>query len=213
MKKALAAKSPVIKVLGITVLVAVFGFIFTACGGKDIAAEEEMSLEKIRLSNLEVDFSSQGNFVYTWNLDGVSPTKFIRLSNYLTKTPKIEIIDGKLTLELDAPKTEVMESFEYFFANGEGAVTPDDAKFFWLRTIFDNSRTYALEGTTHFIYVDKDVTIDGYDENSNYKNLTLKMGWNYLLYEDASEYGATYTKAVRICPEDVKWFVWKIPTY
>jgi len=141
----------------------------------------------LRLSNLDVvdeDDSgitefTQANFGHTYG----------SLTDFITGTPKVQITEGKLTIELDQPKSEHIVLAEVVF--GTLSAEPNDSSIFPIFLFYDEDGYFELILFHHeqmqrayLIYVDKDVVLNGGDWNFN--NLTLKKGWNYLIFGDGS---------------------------
>jgi hypothetical protein len=206
-----------LKLFGIIALVAIIGLSMAACsssgGGDDDNNNNNNNNNvtdptKLRVSNepvtLEEGVPASCDFGY---MSG-DP-----LSNFITGTPKAKIANGKLTLELDAPKNTELEDF---WELPEGiTITPSGAKVFFLQMPFqeNGSITNTLNmdgpatGRTSLVYVDKDVKINGTgvdgDDTLIYNNVTLKKGWNYYSYTYSNNewtFTASQTK-----PAGVTW--------
>jgi len=216
----------VFKCLGITTLVAVIIFSMAACN-KTQASEKQKAqgaannggITKLRLSNVPVTgASSSYDFGYiATGLGEISP-----LSYFFTGTPKAIVNNGKLTLELDEPKSdfEEMQPLIYMFYSGISA-TPNDAKgyrpSFDTSNLFDEStNSYGLtikgaeqgkdENGAFLLYVDKDVTMNGSSPYYNFDNIFLTKGWNFLTYTYSNE--TNYVKtASQTLPAGYVWTV------
>jgi len=141
--------------------------------------------------------------------DDSGMTEFTEVYNFITGTPKIQIIEGKLTIELDQPKSEHMSLAEAIF----WAVTadPNDALIFIIHRFLDlDNSNYELVITTpdwmqtaNLIYSDKDVVLNG--GLNSFSNLTLKRGWNYLIRDwNDDSYSSSQTH-----PEGFVWTIFE----
>jgi hypothetical protein len=175
------------KTIKLIALAAIIGLTMTACPNEE---EDTTDPTQLRLSNLPVTFEDEtpaADFGHTWG--SFSPS-VIRLSNYITGTPKAQITgtgtDRKLTIELDQPKNEALEPIDEWLAGGVTA-TPNDAKIFPLDYWFNTSIGDFFVGLNkpnsdcYLIYVDRAVTINGGTGPFLYSNVSLDKGW-YFLY-------------------------------
>lgn len=145
---------------------------------------------KIRLSNVPVTgtgTASVYDFGYiTTGVGEVSP-----LGHFITGTPKVEVNNGMLTLELDAlyPDAFVLEILK----NNDNTVTPTDAKgytpyFFTANLYSPSTNSYSLKltspnpGGAFLLYADKDVTINGRVFGVNFISISLAKGWNFVTF-------------------------------
>ena len=179
--------------LWLIAIIALIGFVAIACDtqSKDDSKKESTGNTKLRVSNEPVEpwveeAAIDGNYGYYFDYE---TNAAFPLSDYITGTPKVEIANKKLTLELDAPKDEVLQPLSGY---PEGiTVTPTDAKLYNLGTFSNEDGNLFLhmegpgeDGSTYLVYVDKDVKING-TENDEYGhtityNASLKKGWNYM---------------------------------
>ena len=227
MKKTIKTKGA-FSFMGIIALVALIGFSFAACnngttggggGGGDVVLVDVIG-NTVRLYNKTIVFED-GDIETTgtdFGYRGWSDTK--PLSDYITGTPKVLISGGKLTVELDQPKSDKMQSIDT--GNSESypyTIDPSDTKYCsaWF---CDSSGKYGLypkngEKLALLVYVDKDVTIDSSNDNSIafnmsgpiYDNVTLKKGWNYLVQDQSG--GFPFPTTATRTP-DISGFTWTV---
>jgi len=160
----------------------------------------------LRLSGLDVvDEDDSGITEFT--AATTSHNAYVPLTDLITGTPKVQITEGKLTIELDQPKSEHMQLAEAIFGSD---AEPNDALTF---SIFFNDdpdgyfelRLRSPDSDQHasLVYADKDVVLNsGY---WNFSNLTLKKGWNYLIFD----YNDNSTSSSQIHPEGFVWTIYE----
>jgi len=215
--------------LGFTALVAVIMLSMTACNKNKAPASAEQNApdaenngdgSQIRLSNVPVTgASSSYDFGYTATGLGVIEP----LSDLFTGAPKAEVNNGRLTLELDAPKSglDLMQPLIYMFYNDISA-TPGDANgyrpSFQTSNVFSTStNSYSLDikgpdqgkgvNGAFLLYVDKDVTVNGSNNSYNFDSIFLTKGWNFITYTYNSN-GTNYIKtASQTLPAGYVWTV------
>ncbi|MCL1927683.1 MAG: hypothetical protein FWG07_02675 [Treponema sp.] len=219
MKKTIKTKGT-LGLMGIIVLAALIVFCFTACDNGSTSSGDslvDVIGDTVRLYNKTVVYeneTSATNFAYRdW-----SDTP---LSDYITGTPKVLISGGKLTIELDQPKSDKMKVIDT--GNSESypyTIDPSDTKY--CSAFFcDPSGKYGLypkygDKLAVLVYVDKDVTIDSSNYNSTafnmsgptYDNVTLKKGWNYLIQDQSGGFPHP-TIAARTLDSGFTWTVVK----
>jgi len=136
------------------------------------------------------------------------------VSGWVSGTPKVEITgtgkDRRVTIELDAPKG---------LGGNFGSIgTPSNVKFIGRRFFTESTETYYLElatGTRNifYIFVDKDVTVNGLIDWLSINNLKLKKGWNFLVFNDVfdenGEHYANATAAYQTLPPGTYCYVSK----
>jgi len=211
-------QAKICRILAITALVALIGFSMVSCEddadgngdgnaieGNTITTGEEVvydsSIENVTEAKKATDFS----FFHS-NFSGRSEP----LSYFLDGSPSVTISGGKVTIILGIPKSDFLIEFRE-----DGiTVTPSDTKFFSMFGFFYTSgEKYRLncmkddENLARLLYADKDVTINGTDGYSTYKNVSLKKGWNYSIssYNEKTN-TATYTSSTTI-PSGFNWTV------
>ena len=148
----------------------------------------------LRLSGITViDEEGSGviDFGYIWDLNN---WEYKPLSDLITGTPKAQIVNETMTIELDAPKTEAMILFSEICNNDD--VTPDDVKGFYMYSfkcldIFYYARLYNedSESSLGFYYAENDVTVN----DDYYDNITFKKGWNFFVYDYNENISVTQT--------------------
>jgi hypothetical protein len=150
--------------------------------------------------------SAVTDFAYEWVYTNVKPP----LSNYISGTPKVEVAGGRLTIELDSPHATALRSFDSAYT-----VTPAYAKYYILGgfsanvsgpNIGINFYNAAIAKVVYLIYADFDVTVNGtitdsYGSTTNYANVTLKAGWNFIIHEyNSSTRTTAYSSATQTLP-------------
>ena len=169
------------KLAGLLVLILAIAFFMAACDDP-----EDDDPTKLRLSNLTVldnDSSGLNAFVkLAYIADGINVEP---IGNHITGTPKVQISNEKLTIELDQPKPASLNILDI-----SGYADPSNAKAFiiWCFT-HDGDPYYDLiwkkNGSTNnflsLVYVDKDVTFNGEIDFIVFNNTSLKLGWNFVV--------------------------------
>ena len=186
-----------VNLFGIIVFITVIGFAVTACDN-DIKPDVDVVGATLKLYDMPVTIEA--------GADECTATDFAfiygePLSTFISGTPEVNLVNGKLTIKLDAPKPEAMFTlFDYFYDYGVAIADPGIVATSPLDEIFclafyefhDSEREYFLEfvkmdieSKVHLIYVDKNVTINGTTEESSFddvfNNVILYKGWNYLI--------------------------------
>jgi len=221
------------RLLGVIAMVVVIGFFITACsdsgGSSNNGDGDDIKVDivgaTLRLYDKEVTYIDQTTITSFGNL--LSSTVDGPISDYITGTPKVEINNSKLTIELDQPKPENMLIFSgddiYGIDMGITA-TPADAKCFNIGGFYEEDTWYILQyfyndtvsgmrWNVRLIYMEKDVILNGTIDVAGtywtYDNVSLKQGWNYLIWSyDNTTNTFTYT-ATRTEPSSIyKWYVY-----
>jgi len=181
-----------LKTLGIIALAAIIGFGFVSCdngttgknsGVRSVSGDDNPLA--LKLSNVPVtieDTPSSYNFGYLYK-SGAKP-----ISDFITGMSKAQIAGSRLTLELDALKPEKLSLLSNDFTNV--TITPNTAKYYMLDWFCTANANFDLEihgpngGKTYLVYVDKNVTINGAeDEYFHFANVSLKKGWNFISFD------------------------------
>jgi len=182
------------RILCAIALIAVLGFSMTGCDTNPGDSNDDDSSggsnpEKIRLTNVSVTVQgaapTSNNFVLCHHEFAV-PSDSI-LTDVITGTPKAQMTNSKLTLELDKPKDEAMvlvDSDSFF--NGGPTITPAATVKFYRIIHFKTSDNCQLwlcappNTNTWLFYVENDVKVNGANSFYSFTNVTLKKGWNYV---------------------------------
>ena len=129
------------------------------------------------------------------------------LSEYINGTPKVEILNQRLTIDLASPKLGAMRKFDDSLG-----MTPSDAWYYEIGGLsverggigifFSNDEDKSV----FLIYVNVDVEINGSYNNwgsiNEFVNVSLKTGWNFILYEyNPTTNISTYTSASQTIPK------------
>ena len=232
-----------LKLFGIIVFIAVIGFAVIACDdginpdgiNPDDLNPDGINPDDLNPDDLNPDVDVMGATlrlfdkpvtVYPWKNDECTATNFVYwdnnepLSDYISGTPEVSIIDGKLTIKLDAPKPEAMLTLSDFFEDAfmgidifnsglTAAPSVDEVLCLGIYNFFESEGNCYLEfknddtvGRIYLIYVDKTITIDGTTVGSEpfedtFDNVILYQGWNYLIgiVDDDQNYNFTSTRS------------------
>jgi len=210
-----------VKLIGLITLVAVIGFSMAACGGDDDGGNTEGTINGSSIaSGAPVDIpeaaKSQTDFSYIYH----EGAKIVYpLSTLIDPPASVKITNGKVDINLGTPKSAWLESVSGKFDGGGFTITPnDDAKWFALESGFSTSDgkyfLFGQKGDSDYavlVYADKDVTIKGtgtFDEDSYTEvwDVSLKKGWNYVIYSRTNSSTTTYKSAATL-PEGYTWKV------
>jgi len=199
-----------LKLLCAIALVAVTVFSMAACGedggGTGGTGDSGGSgVEKISLTNVTVTVKTGPNTNNFVMLDPGSGR--VNLTDVITGTPKAQMTNSKLTLELDKPKGTAMVTLSSHLPGI--TVTPATVKYyriveFWTSSTGGNNLYIEGPSTNYLLmYVDNDVTINGADSELSFTNVKLKEGWNYLSVTGTTE---PYTcTASQTLPGTAQW--------
>jgi hypothetical protein len=101
--------------------------------------------------------------------------------------------------------------------------TPSDAKGYALPYLNEQTGLYFLQivnestGYAELVYMDKDTTLNGtltYSSGTKetYNNVTLKQGWNYLIYSSRTGTSGNYQRTVTAgsaLPSGYSWWLFR----
>lgn len=204
----------------------------TADGGKKdtclltVKPESPISSARIRFTNADVYDKDEDMALVTGTSRDVPLThvsgagESVIYSNELADyfadyTCKIE--NGKFTLNLGAPKSELLDSMnelEHEFSPGivVGGANAATAKGIMVSYFYEESdwNLISLESANKwvfFFYVDQAVTINGTGNNRTYDNVILTPGWNTLICVHAYAGVDTYTFTNGTPDDTYKWAV------
>jgi hypothetical protein len=209
------------KILSIIALAAVIAFTMTTCGdgggggsnngnnNNNGTTGGDGNVETLNLSGMPVEFDTGLNaadfegadFSYNeWTGD--------HLSKYIDGDASVTIKSGKVNIKFGLPKSFIMENLNL----GDGVtVTPSDVKCSdGIQYFCTSDRKYNMEcikdddNSASFIYVDKDVTINGTENSAIWNNVVLKKGWNFILFKQSTY---THTSGGSKLPAGYKWVV------
>ncbi|MCL2792771.1 MAG: hypothetical protein FWD87_06745 [Spirochaetaceae bacterium] len=222
-----------IKLFGIIALVAIFGFSMASCdndspgdnggagGGGGGGGGNGDDPTELRLSGVAVTFTKTPvatNFGRIWGLSsGKQP-----MGTYITGTPSVQLTGttpgSTLSIVMDAPKASELITISDELPGA--TVSPSDAKGFIIYDFetADGSHYLTMDGPgagsicTIFIFVDKDVTINGtgtdpysyFGLNATFENVSLSRGWNFVVLNYSTN---TFQSASQTQPEGVTWRV------
>jgi hypothetical protein len=215
------------KTLGIIALVAVIGFTMTACPPEPKVQDVVGATLSLIDKPVTIDSSATGcsatNFGYLYVDDFIPPDP---LSDYINGSPSVTLSGNKLTVKLGAVNsTELYSIYSSSSYNGV-TKTPSDAKGFSIGE-FDNETGYyylqiwngsdSTNGQAYLVYMDKDVTLSGTRTSGSttytYNNVSLKQGWNYLIYSDRTGTTGNYQRTVtagRTLPSGYNWVLYSV---
>jgi hypothetical protein len=152
-------------------------------------SSEVLTPEQLRISNVPVTSS----FSYTVTDFAYAPYNRAPLSNTISGIPKVEVTNGKLTVELDAPKATALYNYTVPWLFPECTVTPANAKFNQIFFFFFNEPSVALDLRTGYdkevslISTYINVTVNGSSDMGGvpvtFNNISLKAGWNFVIAE------------------------------
>jgi len=225
---------------GIFTLMAVVGFTFISCpedenGDPDNKDRMNIVGEILRLYDLPVEFDgfdtlSKTDFCYTLDYEYWD---IIPLSDLITGTPKVEVHNKKLTIELDQVKPDKLMTYDELFLlfssfniytppNFDNfTFTPSNARVFLLPTLLTSDESHKIEywdldgneiRQGYLYYVDKDMVMNGtmilYGGDHIYNNVSLKKGWNFVFMTgDSSIMNVTANR--NATNPGYKWTVWE----
>jgi len=120
---------------------------------------------------------------------------FFPLSKYLDGNASVKIVNGNVVLNLGTPNPQALSSFPIDIRGGTVyPETSDNGER--ILSVISSFRTsdgkYSLIGPANFVYANKDntkLTRTSYDDNNipSTVTLTLKRGWNYVWWDEATQ--------------------------
>jgi len=190
MKNTISLKT-IFRIVGFIAIVAVIGLSMIACGepggggggsitNGDIAKDAPVNVGTINTST-EIVFDKCGSSSYP------DPDHIYTITDKVPGT-SITVKNGKLNMKLGTPISSALQSY----TSGSGlTVNPPDAQVyvdFTVGPFWSSDGKYMLycggpnNSQAAPIYVNKDATASGTME-TNTINMSLKTGWNYMIFE------------------------------
>ena len=216
------------------VLAIIIAMVFVACdpggSGNDDVIGETVNLDGIPV--IIVDQTSSTDFSFDFVAGDITP-----LSSLFYGTPEVSVINNRLAISLDTPRSTALISIIEFVEAVFQVSYPDehidylnpvDAKI-WLpdrfaeRTnFFNEDGSYSLtclksdQEFAFFMYADKEITIEGSrvfigGHNQTVEvSMNIKQGWNYILWEETGGQNNIITYTVtNTLPNGYNWTVFK----
>ena len=197
-----------IRLLAVFVLAAVFGFSMTACNNG--TTDNDDRVLEITVSNEQVyDYDTKdplddasifnGSYPEFWDLLG-----YLRSLSDDFLSASCTITGGKLTFKLGAPKDGSLNALKAASGYNFGSAASNEANALIYNAFSKDSGDHFLQMMTenagirvNYIYVDRAVTIN----DNAFDNVTLKEGWNTLLWDWSND---TYTNGTP--NSSYKWY-------
>ena len=188
----------VFKIFSTIVLAVVFGIYFTTCDNStspNVGGDTRVDIISFNDKQLYIDdttivpgtFNENISFLYFFVGDSYKINEFF--TDY-----SVEVVNGKLSLDLGIPKTSALlpikDSSGYSFGGVVSGTNADSVKGLIFIGIKSSEGNFAYAKPdwsffTLFVYVDNEVKLEGdwfYDLVFN--NITLNQGWNTLLVDN-----------------------------
>ena len=227
--------------LAIIAIAAVIGFSFVSCdtgtddGDIDVmgailrlynksVTKEESAANRSVISDAnrtDIDFG----YYYEW---GRGLNTLIPVSKAISGTAEVTMTNNKLTIKLDTPKPEAMDSLATTFFGNSLTVTPEDTKCWVAGNFYESTGEFAINldngvnAMAVLMYLDKNATLNGthpiFDEDDNevgdfiFDNVLLEQGWSYLIVtygRDGEPYFLPF-RGTKTLPADFDWRMYKM---
>lgn len=217
-----------IKLIAIIGIVAIVGFAMAGCGNPSGGGGGGSGSigDSVNLQNQTVSYGSLSGakltaaktrtnfgYVYDWDNDVT-----VALTTLITGTPRVQINDGKLAIELDEPKSEKLETLTDVIPAGGASIIPADTKAFQAEEFFTSDGNYSVylrKSDTEFavlIYADRNGTVTGSSPAGDgwtniWPSCSFTKGWNFALLKHNEVSKTTTITVTTTLPRGYTWTV------